>query len=89
MQVGVVYTSISAYPLLSAYFLTTYAYKRMCLITRVYGNVTLVHHFTAYIVANNVQKVYWAPECIYIKDVELYFCNCKGHEILARKIRKC
>ena len=38
MQVGVVYTSISAYPLLSAYFLTTYAYKRMRLITRVYGN---------------------------------------------------
>ena len=37
MQVGVVYTSISAYPLLSAYFPTTYAYKRMRLITRVYG----------------------------------------------------
>ena len=39
MQVGVVYTSISAYPLLSAYFLTTYAYKRMRLITRVYSTL--------------------------------------------------
>ncbi len=29
--------STSAYPLLSAYFLTTYRYKRMRLITRVYG----------------------------------------------------
>ena len=37
MQVGVVNTSISTYALLSAYYLTTYAYKRMCLITRVYG----------------------------------------------------
>ena len=32
------HTSISAYPLLSAYFLTTYRYKRMRLIIRVYGN---------------------------------------------------
>ena len=30
-------TSISAHSLLSAYFLTTYTYKRMRLITRVYG----------------------------------------------------
>ena len=36
-QVGVVNTSISAYPILSAYFLTTYAYKRMRLKNRVYG----------------------------------------------------
>ena len=39
MQVGVVNRSISAYPLLSAYFPTTYAYKRMRLITRVYGTL--------------------------------------------------
>ena len=41
MQVGVatyVY-DLSAYPLLSAYFLTTYCYKRMRLITRVYGTM--------------------------------------------------
>ena len=37
MQVGVVYTSISAYPLLSAYFFTIHAYNRMRLIIRVYG----------------------------------------------------
>ena len=37
MQVGAVNTSISTYPP-SAYYLTTYAYKHMRLITRVYGN---------------------------------------------------
>ena len=33
---GCGHTSTIAYPLLSAYFLTAYAYKRMRLITRVY-----------------------------------------------------
>ena len=39
IQVDVVNISISAYPLLSAYFLSTYAYKCVRLITRVYGTL--------------------------------------------------
>ena len=31
----------SAYPLLGAYLLTTYTYKRICLLTRVYGTIFL------------------------------------------------
>ena len=36
--VGVVMCRISAYPLLSAYCHSVYRYKRMRLLTRVYGN---------------------------------------------------
>ena len=36
--VGVVMCHISAYPLLSAYCRSIYRYKRMCLLTRLYGS---------------------------------------------------
>ena len=35
----------SAYPLLGAYLLTTYTYKRMYLLTRVYGMMIIALHF--------------------------------------------
>ena len=57
MFVGVVMHLVSAHPLLSAYCRSVYRYKRMRLLTRVYGIVTLqlLYLFFYRVHANRVQ----------------------------------
>ena len=65
MQVGVVNTFISAHPLLSAYFLTSYTYKRMRLITRVYGILQkLAHTINANVVRDRSYEKFFTQKFI-------------------------
>ena len=79
--------SISAYPLLSAYFLTTYCYKRMRLITRVYGNCwtkifpgqsKLLHYITLHYITHT--------EILCILRCKYLVCNTLLRTLSSKKI---